>query len=64
MRKQLRADLMLLMVALFWGGSYLMIKIALKDMGTFNLIALRFIIAFIIAYFAFLKKLEVLIKKL
>lgn len=56
MRKQLRADLMLLMVALFWGGSYLMIKIALKEMGTFNLIALRFIMAFVIAYFAFFKK--------
>ncbi|HZK01720.1 MAG TPA: DMT family transporter [Anaerovoracaceae bacterium] len=47
---QIKADLMLLMVALFWGGSYLLIDYSLEELDPFNINALRFIIAFIVAF--------------
>lgn len=49
MTKHLKADLMLLFVTLCWGVSYYLVDLSLTDMGPFNLNALRFIIAFLIA---------------
>lgn len=49
MSKQLRADLMLLMVTLGWGGSYYMTDLSLEGMGPFTLNAYRFLIAFAVA---------------
>lgn len=49
MTKQLKADMMLLMVALFWGVSYWLIDVSLAEVGPFTLNALRFLIAFLIA---------------
>lgn len=48
-RKELRADLMLLLVALCWGFSYLGIKVALKEIPTFTLNSYRFLGAFAVA---------------
>ena len=42
-------------VALAWGSSYLMMKVGLTGMGPFNLIALRFGIAFLFMTIAFHK---------
>jgi drug/metabolite transporter (DMT)-like permease len=58
MKIQLKADLMLLMVAMFWGASSLLTKLSLGSIQEFNLIALRFIIAFILAGIVFQKKLR------
>lgn len=56
MTKQMRADIMLLMVTLFWGVSYWLIDVSLAEVGPFMLNALRFLIAFFIAVmFAFPK---------
>lgn len=56
MTKQMRADLMLLMVTLFWGISYWLIDVSLAEVGPFTLNALRFLIAFFAAViFAFPK---------
>ena len=52
MKTQAKADLMLLVVVLFWGISYLLIDISLTEVETFNLNALRFLIAFFIAAIA------------
>jgi drug/metabolite transporter (DMT)-like permease len=49
MTKQLKADLMLIMVTLGWGVSYYLTDVSLEGMGPFTLNAYRFIIAFIIA---------------
>jgi drug/metabolite transporter (DMT)-like permease len=49
MTKQFKADMMLLMVALFWGVSYWLIDVSLAEVGPFTLNALRFLIAFLIA---------------
>lgn len=49
MTKQMRADIMLLMVTLFWGVSYWLIDVSLAEVGPFTLNALRFLIAFFIA---------------
>lgn len=52
----MKADIMLLIVTLFWGVSYWLIDISLTEVGPFTLNALRFLIAFFIALiFAFPK---------
>lgn len=56
MTKQMKADIMLLLVTLFWGVSYWLIDISLTQIEPFMLNALRFLIAFFIAMiFAFPK---------
>jgi drug/metabolite transporter (DMT)-like permease len=56
MKQQMKADIMLLVVTLLWGVSYLLIDISLTEVGAFSLNALRFLIAFFIALiFAFPK---------
>ncbi|OIK11027.1 multidrug transporter [Bacillus sp. MUM 116] len=57
MKTQLRADLMLLLITFFWGSSILLTKIGLQYMQEYNLIALRFIIAFLISGIVFFKHL-------
>ncbi|MEL7655349.1 MAG: DMT family transporter [Bacillota bacterium] len=56
MTQQIKADLMLLLVTLFWGVSYWLIDVSLTDVGPLMLNALRFLIAFAVAVvFAFSK---------
>lgn len=55
MNRQTRADLMLLMITVFWGASYFLTKLALDELQPFNLTALRFIIAFIVSSLVFYK---------
>ena len=50
-----KAELLMATVALAWGSSYLMMKVGLTGMGPFNLIALRFGIAFLFMTIAFHK---------
>ncbi|MEW9121461.1 MAG: DMT family transporter [Thermotaleaceae bacterium] len=57
MTNQLKADLMMIVVTLFWGSSYLFMKMGLDSLQEYNLIALRFGIAFIIAALIFSKRL-------
>ena len=49
MTKQIKADLMLVLVTLFWGVSYWLIDVSLTDVEPFTLNALRFLIAFAVA---------------
>ncbi len=56
-RAQTKADMMLLMVALLWGGSYLLIDYSLEELDPFNINAMRFIIAFIAAFLVASKRL-------
>lgn len=58
MTKQLKADLMLLLVTLCWGVSYLLVDISLVDMGSFTLNANRFLIAFVVAVILAFPKLK------
>jgi drug/metabolite transporter (DMT)-like permease len=51
-----RGDIIMLIVTLFWGASYLFIKLGLDDIEAYNLIALRFGIAFVLAGLIFYKK--------
>lgn len=53
MTKQLKADLMLLMITVFWGASYILTKMGLLELQPYNLTAWRFITAFIIAAIIF-----------
>lgn len=50
---------MLVFVAVFWGSSCLLTKIALEDLQEFNLIAVRFLIGFILAFIVFFRKMKV-----
>lgn len=55
MKLQLRADLMLLMITFFWGGSILLTKIGLDYLQEYNLISLRFTLAFLLSGIVFYK---------
>ena len=57
MKLQLKADLMLLLVTFFWGASILLTKLGLDGIEEYNLIALRFIIAFLLSGLIFYKHL-------
>ncbi len=50
MKTQTKADLMLLLVALFWGGSYLLVDFSLEELDPFNINAMRFLFAFAAAF--------------
>ncbi|WP_339223540.1 DMT family transporter [Paenibacillus sp. FSL W7-1279] len=56
--KPLKADLMILFITICWGSSYLFMKMGLDSLGEFNLIALRFGLAFILAGLIFLPRLR------
>lgn len=50
-----KAELLMVSVTLAWGSSYLMMKVGLTGVGPFNLIALRFGIAFLFMTVVFAK---------
>jgi drug/metabolite transporter (DMT)-like permease len=54
----LKADFMLLLVTMIWGTSCLLTKIGLGGIQEFNLIALRFLIAFALSAIVFWKKIK------
>lgn len=51
-----KADLLIALISMAWGSSYLLMKIGLDELGAFNLIALRFGIAFIFTTLIFIKR--------
>lgn len=53
---QSKANLTMLIITMFWGSSYLFMKLGLESIEEFNLIALRFGIAFFIAAVVFYKR--------
>ncbi|MFD1927908.1 DMT family transporter [Sporosarcina siberiensis] len=55
--KPYKADLLLVIVTLCWGSSYLFMKMGLDSISEFNLIALRFGFAFILAGAIFYRRL-------
>lgn len=58
MNKNLKADLMLVLVTLCWGASYYLMDIALGDMGPFTLNSYRFLGAFVVGGIIGFKKLR------
>ncbi|WP_338432648.1 DMT family transporter [Clostridium tyrobutyricum] len=55
---QKRANLLLLTVSMAWGTSYLLMKMGLGDIGPFNLIALRFGLAFFVTFVLLFKRVK------
>ena len=51
-----KAELLMVSVSFVWGSSYLLMKIGLGSIAPFNLIALRFGIAFLFMTLIFLPK--------
>lgn len=58
MSNQKKADVALIMVTVFWGVSYVMSDFALQVLHPFTLCAVRFLIAFALAYLVFYKKMR------
>ncbi len=58
MTKQFKADLMLILVTLFWGVSYLFMDLCLRYMEPFGLNAFRFSLAFLVAFIVAFPKLK------
>lgn len=63
MSKQLKADLALLFVTIGWGASFLLTKNALADLPTFNFLAIRFLLAFVLGLAMFAGRLRHLTRK-
>jgi drug/metabolite transporter (DMT)-like permease len=57
MNSQCKADFMMLIVTICWGSSYLFMKMGLQSIQEFNLIALRFGIAFLLSGSLFYRRL-------
>ncbi|ALC85173.1 multidrug transporter [Bacillus sp. FJAT-22090] len=57
MSYQTKANIMMVVVNIFWGLSYVFMKMGLMSLQTFNIISLRFLIAFLIAGILFYKRL-------
>ena len=51
-----KAEMLMVSVSFVWGSSYLLMKIGLGSIAPFNLIALRFGIAFLFMTLVFSKK--------
>lgn len=58
MKTSVKADMVLLLVTLFWGISYILIDYSMTELSPFNLNALRFLIAFLAAVIAAFPKLR------
>lgn len=58
MNKQLQANFLIVLVALFWGSTYFLTKMAVAELEPFNLTALRFGTAFIITALFFFKRIR------
>ena len=58
MSKQLQANFLIVLVALFWGSTYFLTKMAVEELEPFNLTALRFGTAFIITALFFFKRIR------
>lgn len=58
MNKQLQANFLIVLVALFWGSTYFLTKMAVEELEPFNLTALRFGTAFIITALFFFKRIR------
>jgi drug/metabolite transporter (DMT)-like permease len=54
---QKKANLMMVIVTVFWGLSYVFMKMGLSSLQTFNIISLRFLLAFFIAGILFYNRL-------
>ena len=63
MTRQLKADLMLVLVTLCWGASYYLMDVSLSDMEPFTLNAFRFLVAFIVAAIAAFPKIKTVNRK-
>lgn len=53
---QRKADFLLALVSMAWGSSYLLMKLGLQGLGAFNLIALRFGVAFLVTAVIFRRR--------
>lgn len=58
MNKQLQANFLIVLVALFWGSTYFLTKMAVEELEPFNLTALRFGTAFFITALFFFKRIR------
>ncbi len=63
MSKQIKADLALLLVTVVWGSTFVITKNVLNDISTYNFLAIRFLIAFMLSSIIFYKNIFTLDKK-
>ncbi|MFF2754449.1 DMT family transporter [Psychrobacillus sp. NPDC058041] len=63
MGQQTMANLLLIVINAFWGLSYVFMKLGLGSLQAFNIVGLRFLLAFFIAGILFYKRLMLVTKK-
>lgn len=57
MKKSMLADMSLFLITILWGSTFVLCKIVLDSTGTFNFLAIRFFMAFVILAAIFWKRL-------
>ncbi|MFJ7407030.1 MULTISPECIES: DMT family transporter [unclassified Lysinibacillus] len=63
MSQQALANMLLIVINAFWGLSYVFMKLGLGSLQAFNIVGLRFLLAFLIAGILFYKRLMLVTKK-
>ncbi len=56
--RKLKAELILVLVAAIWGGTFVIIKLTLLDIPPFSFLSIRFFLASILFYIIFFKKIR------
>ena len=64
MKKQYKADAALVFVTMTWGVSFILTKLLIEEIGVFNFLSQRFLIAAFIAAFFFRKKFKCMTPKM
>jgi len=62
MKEEFKADLSLLFITIFWGTSFPLVSLVLKSIGTFSFVALRNILAGLILFLIFHRKVRTINK--
>ncbi|MDD3839590.1 MAG: DMT family transporter [Clostridia bacterium] len=57
MNRQLKADLLLVTVAFFWGSTFILVQQAISEIPVYTFLASRFILAFLVLSLIFFKRL-------
>ncbi|MDD3224109.1 MAG: DMT family transporter [Clostridium sp.] len=55
---EMRVNLLLVSISIAWGTSYLFMKMGIDGLSTFNFIALRFAVAFLVTFILFFNKIR------
>lgn len=63
MSTQLKSDIVLILVTMVWGTTFIIVKNAIQTLPVYNFLFIRFLLAFLLLTIIFHKKLKTIDKK-